>query len=75
MKNKVKSEGNKGDKVNLKPPIVKNVKGAKVAITPAASKNVPTTRDKAKEMSRAARQIARANGKRITMAMFFIEDL
>lgn len=34
-----------------------------------------STRDKAKEMSRAARQIARANGKRITMAMFFVEDL
>lgn len=34
-----------------------------------------TTRDQAKEMSRAARQIARANGKRITMAMFFVEDL
>jgi hypothetical protein len=34
-----------------------------------------TTRDKAKEMSAAARQIARANGKRITMAMFFVEDL
>lgn len=36
---------------------------------------VVNTREKAKEMSRAARQIARANGKRITMAMFFIEDL
>jgi hypothetical protein len=34
-----------------------------------------TTRDKAKEMAKAARQIARANGKRITMAMFFVEDL
>lgn len=34
-----------------------------------------TTRDQAKVMSRAARQIARANGKRITMAMFFVENL
>ena len=75
MKNKVKSEGRKATKVNPKAPVVKNVKGAKVAITSAASKNVPTTRDKAKEMSRAARHIARANGKRITMAMFFVEDL
>ena len=33
------------------------------------------TRDKARDMTRAARQIARSNGKRITMAMFFIEDL
>lgn len=32
-------------------------------------------RDKAKEMTGVARQIARANGKRITMAMFFVEDL
>ena len=34
-----------------------------------------STRDQAKEMARAARQIARANGKRITMAMFFVEDI
>lgn len=32
-------------------------------------------KDSAKEMTRVARQIARENGKRITMAMFFIEDL
>lgn len=32
-------------------------------------------RDKAKKMTSVARQIARANGKRITMAMFFVEDL
>ena len=36
---------------------------------------VVTTRDQAKTMARAARGIARANGKRITMAMFFVEDL
>jgi hypothetical protein len=34
-----------------------------------------TTRDKAKSMTKVARQIARVNGKRITMAMFFVEDL
>lgn len=32
-------------------------------------------RNPAKEITRIARQIARENGKRITMAMFFIEDL
>jgi len=32
-------------------------------------------RDKAKVMSSFARGVARANGKRITMAMFFVEDL
>lgn len=36
---------------------------------------VVTTRNQAKSMARAARHIARANGKRITMAMFFVEDL
>lgn len=36
---------------------------------------VVSTRDQAKEMARAARHIARANGKRITMAMFFVENL
>ena len=41
------------------------------------SSAIPTvsTRDQAKEMARAARGIARANGKRITMAMFFVENL
>lgn len=34
-----------------------------------------TPRDNAKEMARVARGIARENGKRITMAMFFVEDL
>jgi hypothetical protein len=34
-----------------------------------------TMRDKAKDMASAARAIARVNGKRITMAMFFVEDL
>lgn len=34
-----------------------------------------TTRDQARTMARAARDIARANGKRITMSIFFVEDL
>ena len=33
------------------------------------------TREQAKDMTSAARQIARANGKRITMAMFFVEEM
>lgn len=43
----------------------------KTSVNPAAS----VTREQAKDMSRAAREIARANGKRITMAMFFVEEL
>ena len=66
-----------------KVPKVKNKSGKLVIpvakTTPVAKTKdqVPkvTTRDKAKEMTSAARQIARANGKRITMAMFFVEDL
>lgn len=39
-------------------------------------KDTPTTpREHAKAMSKAARQVARENGKRITMSMFIIEDL
>ena len=34
-----------------------------------------TPKEQAKEMARAARQVARMNGKRITMSMFVIEDL
>jgi hypothetical protein len=62
---------------STKVPKVKN-KNGKLVIPAAKTKDtVPTvtTRDKAKEMTSAARQIARANGKRITMAMFFVEDL
>lgn len=32
-------------------------------------------KDTSKKMTKLARQIARANGKRITMALFFVEDL
>lgn len=59
-----------------KTPKIKTKEGKVVAEanTPPQIESV-STRDQAKEMSRAARQIARANGKRITMAMFFVEDL
>ena len=65
-------------KVEVKVPKVKTSKGKEVKI-PTGVKQVETpatiTREQAKDMSAAARQIARANGKRITMAMFFVEDL
>jgi hypothetical protein len=65
-------------KVEVKSPKVKTSKGKEVKI-PTGAKQVETpatiTRQQAKDMSSAARQIARANGKRITMAMFFVEDL
>ena len=65
-------------KVEVKIPKVKTSKGKEVKI-PTGVSQVETpatiTREQAKNMSAAARQIARANGKRITMAMFFVEDL
>jgi hypothetical protein len=65
-------------KVEVKIPKIKTSKGKEVKI-PTGVSNVETphsiTREQAKDMSSAARQIARANGKRITMAMFFVEDL
>lgn len=58
---------------------VKKTKSVKVN-TKSGEVNIPVSsevspRDKAKEIAGVARQIARANGKRITMAMFFVEDL
>lgn len=65
-------------KVEVKAPKIKTSKGKEVKISTGVS-HVETpqtiTREQAKDMSSAARQIARANGKRITMAMFFVEDL
>lgn len=52
---------------------LKNKEGKKIEVAPIDPE--PTMRDNAKAMASAARQIARANGKRITMAMFFVEDL
>jgi hypothetical protein len=53
----------------------KEGKSVEVKVAEAMSNPVASPRDKAKEMTSVARQIARANGKRITMAMFFVEDL
>lgn len=56
---------------------VKTKSGKKVDVKVSAetvSNTEMSPRDKAKEMTGVARQIARANGKRITMAMFFVED-
>jgi hypothetical protein len=65
-------------KAEVKIPKVKTSKGKEVkipkGITPVSTPET-TTREQAKDMSSAARQIARVNGKRITMAMFFVEDL
>jgi hypothetical protein len=68
----------KSIKVKAKIPKIKTSKGKEVKIpTGVTQVEAPATitREQAKDMSSAARQIARANGKRITMAMFFVEDL
>jgi hypothetical protein len=49
--------------------------GVKTSPTPPAPEPKNPMRNPAKEITRIARQIARENGKRITMAMFFVEDL
>lgn len=49
--------------------------GVKTSPTPPAPGPENPMRNPAKEITRIARQIARENGKRITMAMFFVEDL
>jgi len=57
---------------------MKTKEGKKIEVNVSASavsKEEMSPRDKAKEMSSVARGIARSNGKRITMAMFFVEDL
>jgi hypothetical protein len=63
----------KAKSVKVKTPTGKSVD---VNISPESGEvRVSTPKDKAKEMARVARGIARENGKRITMAMFFVEDL
>lgn len=65
-------------KAKVKSHKIKTSKGKEVKIPTGVSRvETPATitREQAKDMSSAARQIARANGKRITMAMFFVEDL
>lgn len=54
---------NKSKKITIPASNVVNVETAK------------TPRDNAKDLTKVARTIARKNGKRITMAMFFVEDL
>lgn len=61
-------------KIKMKNSNIRTKKGKGVAAVAPAIPMV-STRDQAKDMARAARGIARANGKRITMAMFFVEDL
>lgn len=54
----------------------KKNKANATSVSALTSKTDPTTtRDQARTMARAARDIARANGKRITMSIFFVEDL
>lgn len=68
----------KPKQVKTKIPKIKTSKGKEVKIPTGVTQvetPVTITREQAKDMSSAARQIARANGKRITMAMFFVEDL
>lgn len=65
-------------KVNLKSPKIKTSKGVEVkppTVVTQVETPVTITREQAKDMTSAARQIARSNGKRITMAMFFVENL
>ena len=65
-------------KFKTKVPKVKTSSGKEVKIpTGVSHADTPQTitREQAKDMTSAARQIARANGKRITMAMFFVEEM
>lgn len=76
-KTKKKVETPKSSK--LVKDLVKAANKAKKITIPASNVvNVETTktpRDNAKDLTKVARTIARKNGKRITMAMFFVEDL
>ena len=51
-----------------------DVKKVKVKVKEKVKESVDV-KDSAKEMTRLVRQIARANGQRITMAMFFVENI
>ena len=63
----------KDKKVRMK---TKEGKKIEVNVSAEALPDMETSpRDNAKELAKVARGIARANGKRITMAMFFVEDL
>jgi predicted transcriptional regulator len=57
---------------------MKTKEGNKIEVNVSAealSDKEMSPRDNSKELAKVARGIARANGKRITMAMFFVEDL
>lgn len=64
-----RSPGHSVTTKKTKSVIAKRTKGSV-----SRSSRKATTKDGAREMAGAARSIARANGKRITMAMFFVED-
>lgn len=76
-KDKKKVETPKSSK--LVKDLVKVANKAKKITIPASNvvnvETAKTPRDNAKDLTKVARTIARKNGKRITMAMFFVEDL
>jgi hypothetical protein len=76
-KTKKKVETPKSSK--LVKDLVKAANKAKKITIPASNvvsvETTKTPRDNAKDLTKVARTIARKNGKRITMAMFFVEDL
>lgn len=76
-KGKKKVETAKSSK--LVKDLVKSANKAKKITIPASNvvnvETAKTPRDNAKDLTKVARTIARKNGKRITMAMFFVEDL
>lgn len=76
-KTKKKVETPKSSK--LVKDLVKAANKAKKITIPASNvvnvETAKTPRDNAKDLTKVARTIARKNGKRITMAMFFVEDL
>jgi hypothetical protein len=76
-KDKKKVETPKSSK--LVKDLVKAANKAKKITIPASNvvnvETAKTPRDNAKDLTKVARTIARKNGKRITMAMFFVEDL
>ena len=76
-KGKKKAETPKSSK--LVKDLVKIANKSKKITIPASNvvnvETGKTPRDNAKDLTKVARTIARKNGKRITMAMFFVEDL
>jgi len=75
LQRNIKDVREKMGEIKIKKVVTKEGKEVDISENVQEVIKVSTTREKAKKMARAARQIARANGKKITMAMFFIEDL